>query len=98
MLIELNVLPQYSKEYLCHYYSRNPLKSLHKRVLDSLRIDEVHSDTTNSEIVLCSELAEQSIDALMYACMEYAKHTRPYTETERLEYLLDKCKEFNGMI
>lgn len=48
----------------------------------------------DDESRLCEEISQYSIDALVYASIEYTQYSRPHSEKERLEYLLHKCKEF----
>lgn len=33
-------------------------------------------------------------DAVLYAYLEYSKYPRPYTASERLKYLYEKCCEY----
>lgn len=35
-------------------------------------------------------------DALLYALLEYSKYPRPYTPTQRIKYLYEKCCEYTG--
>ena len=51
-------------------------------------------DTLDIEYELCQEFKSFSASAIVYACIEYSKHGRGYTEKQRCEYLLRKCKEF----
>jgi hypothetical protein len=43
---------------------------------------------------LCEELEAFPIDAIIHACLEYSKFSRSYTERQRIEYLIDKCKHY----
>lgn len=94
MKTEINLFPQYSQQWFKRV-DRKPVEEILKsRILDSLRYDDLYYEYDE----LCSKLAKYSIDALIYACIEYAKFPRPYTEQERLEYLLDKCEEATDLL
>lgn len=93
MKIEIEMYPQYSTEYLSKRNMINPIETLQKKLAYNLS-----DDFSEEHRLLALELGKQSIDALVYACIEYAKYTRPYSQKERMEYLLAKCKEFNDML
>jgi hypothetical protein len=97
MKVSVEMFPHYSEAYLERYGEVNPIETIHKAIVKDLahEIDFLF-DNVNPKLI--SELHKQSIDAIVYACLEYAKFSRPYSEQERLEYLLNKCKEFNGML
>lgn len=93
MKVDVEMYPQYSTRYLSHCDRINPVESIQKMIAYNLS-----NDFSEEHRLLALELAKQSIDALVYACLEYAKYPRPYSQQERMEYLLDKCQEFNGML
>lgn len=94
MKTEINLFPQYGQQWFKRV-DRKPVEEILKsRILDTLRYDDLYYEYNE----LYSKLAEHSIDALIYACMEYARFPRPYTEQERLEYLLNKCEDATALL
>ena len=93
MKVDVEMYPQYSTTYLSKYDRVNPVETIQKMLAYNLS-----NDFSEEHRLLALELAKQSIDALVYACLEYAKFPRPYSQQERMEYLLRKCQEFNGML